>query len=207
MERGQCTVVLTNVWMKQRKSAANDFPSPCSTLPTRPTVSGEYGRLDSQWRVRSHLETPGQPKAGTVTITRPQSLWASTHWECDEKKSRRWDSTGKAVGLRRRGKCVIINDRRWAKERKQFVSSTKLVLLGLKEASADQWMKWRVWQIPLTNFWGKCVPNWKLKSSFVWNKFNEKNMKTLPSSSFWWLWPVRKSSNIKQREQSSEISP
>lgn len=79
LERGQSTVASTNVWMKQRNS--EDFLSPRAPLPTRPPVSGEYGRLDSPWRVRSHLETLGQPKAGTVTITPPQSPWALTRRE------------------------------------------------------------------------------------------------------------------------------
>lgn len=125
LDRGRCIFVLTNVWMKQRKSTANDSPPLIAPLPNRPPVLGEYGRLDSPWRVRSHLETPGQPKAGTVTITRPQSLWVQTHWEHDGKKLRRRDSTGGAVGPRWRGICVIINDQWWTKEKKQSVSPTK----------------------------------------------------------------------------------
>lgn len=66
-----------------------------STLPTRPPVSGEYGRLDSPWRVRSHLETPGQPKAGTVTITRPQSLlWEELVKAGLDRKSRWAEAEG-----------------------------------------------------------------------------------------------------------------
>lgn len=155
-------------------------PPLITPLPTRPPVSGEYGRLDSPWRVRSHLKTPGQPKAGTVTITRPQSLWALTHREHNKRSLWRRDPTGNAVGLRWRGIQVIINDQWWAKERKQTASSTKLVLLGLKWASAVQWMSWKVWQIPLTNFWGTCVLNWKLKCTLAWNKSNgEKKILTV----------------------------
>lgn len=106
------------IFGRNRKYTANVSPPLIAPLPTRPPVSGEYGRLDSPWRVRSHLETLGQPKAGTVTITRPQSLWALAYWQCNEKKLRRWDSTGKVVGLRRRGLCVTINGQRWAKKLK-----------------------------------------------------------------------------------------
>lgn len=107
----------------ERKSTASDFPPPLvAPLPTLQPVSGEYGRLDSPWRVRSHLETSGQPKAGTVTITQPKSLWALPHWERDGKKWRRRDYTGEAVGLRRRGICVIINDQWWAKKGKSSLS-------------------------------------------------------------------------------------
>ena len=174
-------------------------------LPTRPPVSGEYGRLDSPWRVRSHPETPGQPKTGTVTITLPQSLWAMTHWECDEKDSWSWDSTGKAAGLRRRGILVIINDQWWTREKKQPVSSTKLVLFGLKLASAVQWMTWRVWQTPLTNFRGKCVLNWKLKFSFSWNKPNEKS-ESSSETSVCWLWPVQKAQQLSLESSVGELS-
>lgn len=159
-ERSQSTVVLTNVWMKQRKSTANDSHPLLTALPTRPPVSGEYGRLDSPWRVRSHFKTLGQPKAGTVTITQPRSPWAPAHKQCDEKELRRRDSTEKAVGLRQRGIRVIIDDQWRAKEQRQTVSSTNLVLSGLKQASSVQWMKWTAWQIPLTNFWRKCDLNW-----------------------------------------------
>lgn len=179
-------------------------PPLLAPLPTLPPLKGEYGRLDSPWRVRSHLETPGQPKAGTVTITRPHSPWALAHWEHDEKKLRRWGSTETAVGLRRRGIRVIINDQWRAAQRE---SSTKLVLFNLKRVSAVQWMKWRVWQMPFTNFWGNCDPNWILKSSFVWNKSNgEKKRENTSSSSVWCLWPVQQSSKIHKREQNRESS-
>lgn len=80
-------------------------PPLVAPMPTRPPVSGGYGRLDSPWRVRSHLKTLGQPKAGTVTITQPQSLTKHA-----EKNSHRRDLTGEVVGLRWRRIWVIIRD-------------------------------------------------------------------------------------------------
>lgn len=59
--------------MEQRNLHPVISPPHLSPLPTRPPGSGGYGRLDSPWRVRSHLKTLGQPKAGTVTITQPLS--------------------------------------------------------------------------------------------------------------------------------------
>lgn len=96
--------------------------------PIQHPVFGEYGRLDSLWRVRSHLETSGQPKAGTVTITLPQSQWAAAH---------QMISCGTKMGLHRKcclaqleGRSVcVFNARQWGKER-------HLVNLGPKPVSA-----------------------------------------------------------------------
>lgn len=197
--------MLTNVWMKQRKSTANVSPPLIASLPIWPPVLGEYGRLDSPWRVRSHLETPGQPKAGTVTITRPQSLWVLTHWEHDGKKLRRRDSMGEAVGPRRRGICVIINDQWWDKEKKQSVSHTMSDLFRLKQASAFQWMKWRVWHILLTSLWEKYALNWKLKVQFCMK--NVEGKKYTSSSIFIsdGCNQYKKRSIIKQRVQSKDF--
>lgn len=68
-----------------------------------------------------------------------------------EEELRRLGATEKAVGLRWRGIRVIINDQEWAKERKQSVSSTKLVSFGLKQTSAVQRMKWESSIRPLTD--------------------------------------------------------
>lgn len=91
--------------MEQRNLQPMISPPLVAPMPTRPPVSGGYGRLDSPWRVRSHLKTLGQPKAGTVTITQPQSLTKHA-----EKNSQRRDLTGEVVGLRWRGIWVIIRD-------------------------------------------------------------------------------------------------
>lgn len=136
--RRQSIFRLSYVWTKQRKSTANVSPPLVASLPTRPPVQGEYGRLDSLWRVRSHLETSGQPKAGTVTITRPQSLWAQTHWE-HEKEMRRWDSAGEARGQRRSG-----TRHQWPvmSQWRRVVSLPLCLIVCLKEVAASQWIKW-----------------------------------------------------------------
>lgn len=104
-EKERATVDLSHVWMEQRNLQPVISPPLVAPMPTRPPVSGGYGRLDSPWRVRSHLKTLGQPKTGTVTITQPQSL--TKHLA---KNSQRRDLTGEVVGLRWRGIWVIIRD-------------------------------------------------------------------------------------------------
>lgn len=104
-EKERSTVDLSHVWMEQRNLQPMISPPLVAPMPTRPPVSGGYGRLDSPWRVRSHLKTLGQPKAGTVTITQPQSLTKHA-----AKNSQRRDLTGEVVGLRWRGIWVIIRD-------------------------------------------------------------------------------------------------
>lgn len=155
-------------------------PSPLNaSLPNWHPETGQYGRLDSLWRVRSHLQTPGQPKAGTVTITWPRSLWALTHHESDEKKRRRWSNTGKTIGLRQRGGSAILrrNDQLQVKERKQSF----LVSVGspwpktgpccsLSECSGESLVNIH------TYFWEKFVLHWKLsKCSFALTKFKWVN--------------------------------
>ena len=66
--------LLTHFWTKPNiLQTANEYVYPplMAFMPNQFPAIGEYGRLVSQRRVRSHLETTGQPKAGTVTITQP----------------------------------------------------------------------------------------------------------------------------------------
>lgn len=134
-------------WMKQRKSTAKDFLSPSSSLPRQHPVSGEYGRLDSPWRVRSHLQTLGQPKAGTVTITQPQSLWALTHWVKPEEDG---TTREKLPGWGGEGYSTCHYQwQGWATDKKQLVSNYSVGFLwpttGLCR-SVNQVE--RVWQNP-----------------------------------------------------------
>lgn len=70
-----CDKCLDKMWIKEEQNL--NIPFPCSIYAHSAPVSGEYGRLVRPWRVRSHLQTLGRPKAGTVTITLPQSQWAA----------------------------------------------------------------------------------------------------------------------------------
>lgn len=153
--------LFSSLEMKESKSIhCQWFPhtSPHEIIAHLAPVAGEYGRLDSPWRVRSHLETSGQPKAGTVTITRPQSLWAQTHWQHDKKREGR-DYTGKAIGLRWSRLFFINRDKDETRE-KNSLSYRGLSFL-LQEASAFQWTESLA---KLVKYFRKeCVLNWKLK--------------------------------------------
>lgn len=120
----------------------------------------------------------------------------------DAKRWRRRDLTGKAVGLRRREICVIVSDHWWTKEKKQFVSSTKLGLFDLNRACAAHWRTRRVWQIPLTNPCGGNCSELEIEVQILPEISHVKNKK-------WDLFPFHfvmtktstKSSTSQQREQ------
>lgn len=105
-------------------------------LPIRPPVSGEYGRLDSRWRVRSHLETLGQPKAGTVTITQPWSPRGNKR-SCEDgtQQDKSWG--------RCRGNNMGRYDDQWsAREYKKSPPVTWLFWARCGQATAMQGTMW-----------------------------------------------------------------
>lgn len=110
------------------------FYHPC---PLDHLYSGGYGRLDSPWRVRSHLKTLGQPKAGTVTITQPLS-----QREHEEKNSHK-------VGRNRRGRWaeaggtwIVLSD----DQKHERLLSQKGRSLRPRTNIWSKWILWRVGQ-------------------------------------------------------------
>lgn len=89
-----------------------------------------------------------------------------------ENAMRRRRDSGKTVGLRRGDTChyqwPVMNQRESSLSR-----PLRWFSFGLKQASAVEWKTWRVWQIPLTNLWGKQL-NLKLKFGFAWKSQMKK---------------------------------